>query len=90
MLNKDDIYQEGKKVIQMGPPQKWVYENRPVNFPYFETYLSLNTDKLEAQPFHMLEVEDGVGIEGGYEFEAGLPILAKLEVNNEWQGLEAF
>lgn len=75
---------KGEKIVQMGPDPKWLYDNRAVTHPFLECYLELNTETLEGKPFHLVEIENGVGIEGGYEFEYGVPILAKLEVNNEW------
>ena len=59
----------------MGPEPIWAAEGRAVKHPWLEVFLQLNTDILEGKAFHMVEVEDGVGLEGGYEFEFGIPVI---------------
>lgn len=72
----------------MGPDPYWML--RPVIHPHLEVFLKLNTDLLDGKAFHMVEVENGVGLEGGYEFELGIPIIGEVNVCNEWQGFHAF
>ena len=60
----------------MGPDPFWML--RPVIHPHLEVFLKLNTDLLEGKAFHMVEVENGVGLEGGYEFELGIPIIGEV------------
>jgi len=74
----------------MGPETKWYHDERSVTVPNIEVYLKLNTDVLNGKAFSMVEVENGVGIEGGYEFELGLPVYGEVMINNEWQGLDRF
>ena len=38
----------------------------------------------------MVEVENGVGLEGGYEFEFGIPVKGQIHLNNEWQGFNDY
>ena len=74
----------------MGPEPIWKHEKRSVKHPWVEVFMQLNTDVLESKAFHMVEVENGVGLEGGYEFEFGLPVIGQIHINNEWQGLNDF
>ena len=74
----------------MGPEPVWRTEKRDLKLPNLEVYLQLDTEVLEGQAFHMVEVEDGVGLEGGYEFETGIPIRGELLVNNEYLGFNSF
>lgn len=74
----------------MGPEPIWKHEKRSVKHPWVEVFIQLNTDVLESKAFHMVEVENGVGLEGGYEFEFGLPVIGQIHINNEWQGLNDF
>ena len=83
-----DSHAEPKRnIVQMGPQPIWINENRPVKHPWLEVFLELNTEVLDGKAFHMVEVENGVGLEGGYDFEYGIPVLGKIHVNNEWQGM---
>ena len=81
--------EDGDIATDWGPINWYEHEHREPNPSFLEIYIRLNSEDLEAKPFRMFVLEEGsgIGVSCGYEFEKGIPMIFKIRLGNEWQGL---
>jgi len=72
--HEPDLILPGPRPWYMNEIELWNYGHPPR--PELEIWISLNTDLLEAKPFALKMNDDGsgIGVEGGYDLDGGLPI----------------
>ena len=73
-----------ENLFKFGPSPIWESEDRDPAPANVELYMYFDMNELEGKPFELLEIPDGVGVQGGYQFELGLPMIGELLINNEW------
>lgn len=81
------VDQDGNRI---GPLTFWEDAGREEpGEPQLEFYLELNEDELPHKPLETYEIEEGgVGVSAGLLFPEGLPMIMRVEVDNDMLGLE--